>query len=254
MTDTLDDLDDAQARAVMEQMREPRRRVRPRLAEPLRDAEDREIETPVGPVMAWRLGTGPAVLLVHGWEDDNALWTPLIERLAYDGRAVVALDLPGHGFSRAEAASFDAAAQAVRAVGEAMAPVDAVVAHSFGCAVSVMALRDGLPARRAVMIAGNLPRRQGWFDRLLGAGVPGAVVDRVKALSGPVYDVEADLPGMTAEALYCHSLDDEQCPVEDTEAMAALWPGARLALTDGLGHRLIAQDQAMVERIAAFVG
>jgi pimeloyl-ACP methyl ester carboxylesterase len=252
MNEPDDDLD-AQAREILEQMREPRRRVRPRLAEPLRDAEDLEVETPSGPVMAWRLGRGPAVLLVHGWEDDNALWTPLIERLQLEGRAVVALDLPGHGFSRAEAGGFEETGAAVKAVGEALGPVDAVVAHSFGCAATVLALKAGLPATKAVLIAGNLPRRRSWHDRLLRHGVPEAVVERVKALSGPMYDIEADLPTMTAEALYCHSLDDEQCAVEDTEAMAALWPGARLALTDGLGHRLIAQDAAMVERIATFV-
>lgn len=251
MTDAAGDLDE-QARELMAAMG-PRRRVRPRLAEPLRDAEDGKVTTPAGPVMAWRLGPGPAVLLVHGWEDDNALWGPLIDKLTALGRAVVALDLPGHGFSPAEASGFDGAAAAVRAVGEAFGPVDAVVAHSFGCAVSVMAMRDGLAARRAVLIAGNLPRRQGWYARLRERGVPDAVIERAKALSPAPYDIEADLPGMTAEALYCHSLDDEQCPVEDTEAMAALWPGAKLALTDGLGHRLIAQDDAMLERVTAFV-
>jgi alpha-beta hydrolase superfamily lysophospholipase len=251
VTDTTDALDD-QARELMASMG-PRRRVRPRLAEPLRDAEDREVETPGGPVMAWRLGAGPAVLLVHGWEDDNALWGPLIDKLTALGRAVVVMDLPGHGFSGAEASGFEGAAAAVRAVGEAMGPVDAVVAHSFGCGVSVMAIRDGLPARRAVLIAGNLPRRQGWYERLIERGVPAAVVERAKALSPAPYDIEADLPAMTAEALYCHSLDDEQCPVEDVEAMAALWHGAKLALTDGLGHRLVAQDDAMLERVVAFV-
>lgn len=253
MTDAAEDID-AQARELIERMRTPRRRVHPRLAEPLREAEDMEVAFSGGSVMAWRLGAGPAVLLVHGWEDDNALWTPMIERLAYDGRAVVAMDLPGHGYSRSEAGGFEPAAEAVRAVAAAAGPVDAVVAHSFGCAVSVIAMRDGLPARSAVMIAGNLPRRQGWYDRARRHGVPDEVIERVKAMNGPIYDLEAVLPSMTARGLYCHSLDDEQCAVEDVELMAGLWPGAQLALTDGLGHRLIAQDAAMVERVAAFVG
>ena len=249
MTDDLD----VQARDLLAGMT-PRRRVRPRLAEPLRDADDREVATPSGPVMAWRLNGGPAVLLVHGWEDDNALWGPLIDRLIGAGRAVVAMDLPGHGFSAAEAHGMAASAAAVRAVADALGPVDAVVGHSFGCAVSVMAMQEGLAAERAVLIAANLPRRQGWLSRMRERGVPDAVIERAKALSGSIYDIEAALPSMTAQALYCHSLDDEGCPVEDVEAMAALWPGARLALTDGLGHRLIAQDAAMCERIAAFVG
>lgn len=243
---------DSEARDLLANMR-PRRRVRPRLAEPLRDARDQQVETPFGPVMAWRLGDGPAVLLVHGWEDDNALWGPLIDMLLEDGRSVVALDLPGHGFSPAEEAGFESASAAILAVGEALGPIVAVVAHSFGCAASVQAIRNGLPARKAVLIAANLPRRQGWFERLRRHGAPDELIDRVKALSPTPYDIEADLPGLSAEALYVHSLDDEQCPVEDVEAMAALWPGARLALTDGLGHRPVAQDPATLARVMQFL-
>ena len=60
---------DAEALALNEDAAKPKRRVRPRLARKLADAEDREIDTPHGPVMAWRLGEGPASLLVHGWEN-----------------------------------------------------------------------------------------------------------------------------------------------------------------------------------------
>lgn len=249
MTDDID----AQARELLEMMRTPKRRVRPRLAEPLRDAEDRVVETPVGPVTTWRVGEGPAVLLVHGWEDDNALWGPLLERLWEVGRSAVVLDLPGHGFSEAELAGPEGAAEAVLAVGEAVGPVDAVVGHSFGCPVSMLAMKRGLPARRAALIAAAIPRRRGWFDRLAERGVPEAVLERAAELMPPIYDVEADAPAMRAEALFVHSLDDEQTPVENAETLAALWPGARLALADGLGHRLIAQDPATLERVVEFV-
>lgn len=249
MTDAA--LDD-DARAILERLRTPKRRVRPRLAEPLRDALDQKVETPVGPVMAWRLGEGPAVLLVHGWEDDNALWSPLIERLWEIGRAVVVLDLPGHGFSPAEDASPEGCAAALRAVADALGPVDALVSHSFGGPVAVLAMRQGLAVRRAALIAAAIPRRGGWVERLRGH-VPDAVLDRARALAAEAYDVEADVPAMTAEALLVHSLDDEQTPVENSERLAGLWPQARLALTDGLGHRLIAQDEAVLQRVVDFV-
>jgi pimeloyl-ACP methyl ester carboxylesterase len=58
---------------------------------------------------------------------------------------------------------------------------------------------------------------------------------------------------MTANALILHSFDDDACPVANAQAMADLWPGAELCLTDELGHRLIAQDHATVQRIVDFV-
>jgi pimeloyl-ACP methyl ester carboxylesterase len=148
---------DADAEALIERATKPRRRARPRLAEPLQDAEDHQIDTPAGPVIAWRLGQGPTVLLVHGWEDDNALWGPMIERLLANGRPVVAFDLPGHGFSPAELTGPQAAGEAVKAVAEALGPVEAVVGHSFGCVALCMALDAGLKADRAVLIASPIP-------------------------------------------------------------------------------------------------
>ena len=58
---------DDEARALLKDVMTPKRRARVRLAEPLRDAQSVEIDTPHGKVAAWRLGEGPAVLLVHGW-------------------------------------------------------------------------------------------------------------------------------------------------------------------------------------------
>jgi len=67
------------------------------------------------------------------------------------------------------------------------------------------------------------------------------------------YDVEAVLPTLKAKALIIHSMDDESCPVGNSQRMAELWPGSELMLLDGLGHRLIAQDDDVVARITEFV-
>src|SRR5579875_3894587 len=190
---------DAEAEALIEAVMRPKRRARPRLAEPLHEAEDREIATPAGPVMAWRLGSGPAALLVHGWEDDNALWGPMIERLLANYRAVVVLDLPGHGWSQAELEGPDAAAKAVRAVADAFGPIEAVIGHSFGCVALVQAMAAGLSASHAVMIASPIPKdRTRVLERELERGAPAEVVTRAIQLytgrqtaTGPAFDLEA---------------------------------------------------------------
>lgn len=266
MTDTAQDLE-AEAHRVMEALK-PRRRARPRLAEPLREARDQEVETPFGPVMAWRLdpwgssANAPATLLVHGWEDDNALWGPMIEALNYAGRPVVALDLPGHGFSPAEECSIGRAAAAIRAVAEAMGPVDSLIGHSFGCPASVRAMADGLSIERAVLIATPNPgaKSAGRWERLRDrTGVSEAVLERVMALSAekeaifPPWDYEALTAVMTAKALFIHSIDDEDCPPENSRTLADAWPGAGLQWVDGLGHRLLVQDDATIATILGFV-
>ncbi len=246
----------------------PRRRARPRLAEPLRDARDQTVDTPFGPVMAWRLdpwgssGATPATLLVHGWEDDNALWGALIDPLLHLGRPVVVLDLPGHGFSPAETCSIGRAAAAVRAVAEALGPVDTLVAHSFGCPVSVQAMADGLAIDRCVLIATPMPgqradaRRERLRDTL---GASDAAIARAEAMLAereaifPTFDYLALAGRMSARALFLHSLDDDDCPPENSRTVADHWPGAALQWVDDLGHRRLAQDPATLSVVAAFV-
>lgn len=58
-------------------------------------------------MMLWheRLGSGPDLVLVHGWGLHGGIWGELPERLAQHFR-VTTLDLPGHGRSRAAGESF----------------------------------------------------------------------------------------------------------------------------------------------------
>jgi pimeloyl-ACP methyl ester carboxylesterase len=270
MSDLGADEIEAEARALVERMGRPVRRVRPRIARMLREADDLEVATPAGGIMAWRLGTGPATLMVHGWEDDNALWSPLIDACAEMLRAAVALDLPGHGWSPAETCSMEAAGQAVLAVAEAFGPIDSIVAHSFGCPASIWALAHGLSVPRAVMIGSPVPRSKArggwdmeeWKKHQVGRGEAPEVIDRAMALlaerpamqNDRDYAVDEVLPTLSGtKALIIHSMDDEQCPVANSQRMAELWPGSELVLLDGLGHRLIAQDDDVIGRILEFV-
>lgn len=249
---------DDEARALLSEVMTPKRRARPRLAEPLREARDFEIETPLGKVAAWRLGVGPAVLLVHGWQDDNALWSPLIQALADMGVASVTLDLPGHGFSQGDLCSPAGAAAAIAAVANELGPIDAIVTHSFGGPATGIALMNGLNARRVVLIAAPRGRNRRWISVAEERGVPEEVVERARELYaadvGSQY-ASFDLAAVAypAETLVIHSMDDDGVEWENGQAIADGWPNAELVLCDGLGHRMVAQDRAIIERIVSFV-
>ncbi|MFA6956315.1 MAG: alpha/beta hydrolase [Thermoanaerobaculia bacterium] len=60
--------------------------------------EKRSVDGPAGSVTYFTVGSGPAVVLVHGANDQAGLWRKTIEALKSDHK-VVALDLPGHGES-----------------------------------------------------------------------------------------------------------------------------------------------------------
>lgn len=210
-----------------------------------------------GRIAAARAGHGPAVLLVHGWEGQARDMQTLAVALLSAGHSVLAIELPAHGDSDGTHTSIPAAAQAL-AEGLAEAPpFDAIVAHSVGCAVTVEALSLGLKARRVALLAA--PARYAdyarGFARMAGLDEAGCEA-MIAALREDGVDVSTvslpdRAPQMSAQALFVHSHDDRIVPIQDAEQSSRAWPGARLLRVDGLGHRRLLQDPAVVNAVIA---
>ncbi len=247
----------AAAEELIDALARPRRRKVPRVARALADAEHRMIDG----VAAWRLGQGPAVLLVHGWEDDTSLFGPLIEALQERLCSVIALDLPAHGHSEGDALDIETAARGVAAVAREFGPVRAAVGHSFGCkAIAFAAAWEGAAFARLAMIGSPTSQRSQWNRIITRHGVPPEVATCALALreerlgfSIDRYDLAALGDVMTMPVLFAHSADDDACPVREVQALVSQWPQARLLLTDALGHRLIAQDPDIVAALVEFI-
>lgn len=90
-------------------------------------------------------GTGPVSLLLHGTGAATHSWRDLIPLLARDF-TVIAIDLPGHGFTRtnfARKVTLPAMAASVAELLQAMAlKPDVVVGHSAGVAIGAQLLLD----------------------------------------------------------------------------------------------------------------
>ena len=197
---------------------------------------------------------------MHGWQDDNSLWSPLIDELERRGRALVAFDLPGHGASGGDwGVSFEGT-DAIVAVADAMGPIDAVVAHSAGCGMAVAAILEGWTVERAALIAPPLVEGDRWrryADRLgvsddVALAAKAAYFDRV----GPeraAWNPRTAYPAIDIDLLFVHSRDDEHNPVRDTEEIIPQIPRAQLELVDGLTHRRTARDPSVINVVADFV-
>ncbi len=241
----------------------PKRRESPRLAAQLRDVPRRDIPTSAGAVAAWRLGAGPATLLVHGWEDDHVVWARLIDALRARGRAIVTLDLPGHGLSEADDPSISIWGEALCAVADALGPIDAAVAHSMGVSGVLTALDRGLKLETFVSIAPPLPTRPDLIQpRTPNPKLPPAVQTRLLALNDerrakraaefPI-DPEKVAQRQSARALFVHCRNDELWRVDASMRLAAAWPGAQTLFTEGLGHRAITRSPDIIEQVVAFI-
>lgn len=210
-----------------------------------------------GPVAVWRFGSGPRVVLQHGWGGWGAQLHAFVRPLVEAGNEVVVLDAPGHGRSPGSHSSFPAMADALEAVadGETLA---LLVAHSLGCCGAVLALDRGLSTRAFVGIAGPAhPLR--WFDDWMGAVVDETTIGREKArlerLNGwslDGLDTATLARRRTEPMLWIHDTADREVAFAGGEEVVASWPGARLHATTGLGHRRILEHPEIVAKVLAF--
>jgi pimeloyl-ACP methyl ester carboxylesterase len=76
---------------------------------------DKIIETRFGPIHAHVKGSGPAILLAHGYHPENSwwVWEHNVEALAELGFSVYALDLLGYGESGSETLDYTGQAAAL---------------------------------------------------------------------------------------------------------------------------------------------
>jgi pimeloyl-ACP methyl ester carboxylesterase len=252
--------DDAVRKFLLEEVR-PARVREPRRAERLEGVEPETVESSAGPVTAWRVGSGPAVLLVHGWQDDNSLWSPLIDELAIRGRALIAFDLPAHGMSGGDWGLGSEGTDGVHAVAGALGPIDAVVGHSFGAGCAALAMAEGFAVSRAVFI--GTPLMTGgnrWLRNADRRGVSHEVAEAAQRIYDErqgtfraSYSGRTAIPALDVDLLLVHSTDDERYSFSDAAETAPLCRRADLFTVHGLTHRRTARDPDVVSRVADFV-
>lgn len=217
---------------------------------------ERTISTPAGKIAIWQRGSGPTVLLVHGWSGSHADLDAFVEPLAAAGRRVVGMDLPAHGDSDGEIASIPDLADGIFQIVRTIGPVAGIIAHSIGCAATGVALQNGMEVARTVLIAP--PSRYTDFARAFArqAGVdPEALLSalRRRDIDMDSIDYPAIAPSLKSGALVIHSMDDQVVPFANGREIACAWPGARFIACDGLGHRRILADPDVISASVLFL-
>ncbi len=206
---------------------------------------------------------GPTVLLVHGWGGHAGQMKALAAALDAAGMRPVILELPAHGRSAGLQSNLPQFARAIDYVvarlGETGRPVQALLAHSLGATAAAFAAARNLPIRRLVLVApaASPPAYTRMFAHVFGLSerTRAGMQRRIEAREGvlmhhfepPVLGKRVRLP-----TLIVHDRKDTINPFSDGEAYVQAITGAQLMGTDGLGHRTILKDDAVVAAVVAF--
>lgn len=225
-----------------------------------------EVESLGRTIRGHRWGSGPVVYLVHGWGGNETQLAKLVPPLVAAGFTVVTHDAPSHGTSDpGEVAGQSHAVEmghALDAVAAVHGPAHAVVAHSMGGLATGLALRHGwLGTQRLALVApmvrigDHLPT----LEAALGFGprtrerLKRRAYDRVGLQVEEVDFVRLAREIERPDLLVIHDRGDRSANYSSAVQLVESWEGAQLTTTEGLGHRRILADDAVVRQVVAFV-
>jgi pimeloyl-ACP methyl ester carboxylesterase len=209
---------------------------------------------------------GPTILLLHGWGGYAGQLHAFVEPLHAAGFRVVAFDAPAHGASAASRhggrrVTFFEFADALEAVAAVETSVAGIIAHSGGCTALSLALRAGWNAPANIVFVAPFAQPSaaiGGFARAIGANqrvVAAFSADVERWLGHPWSYLDiATLEDIHKwrRLLVIHDEEDREVPLSQARAVAASWPSAHLIETQGLGHRRLLREPAVIKRVLAF--
>jgi pimeloyl-ACP methyl ester carboxylesterase len=204
--------------------------------------------------------SGPAVLLMHGWEGRRGQLAKIGLAAMEAGFRAVAIDGPAHGSSRKKRTTLVEFSQAIAAATEKFGPFHSIVGHSFGAAAAAIALRKSAATKRVVLISCPYSLRHvvGAFAKFVG------VPDRSHEAMYPIMEKlhrcpESELsfetigPDLRLPTMLIHDERDSYVPFIDGERVHRLTRNSAFRKTVGLGHMRILQDQTVAEEAVAFI-
>lgn len=206
-------------------------------------------------------GSGPVVLLIHGWDGRGSQMAAFAAPLAAAGYRSVAIDLPAHGRSTGRRTNMAEAAEAINTIAETVGPVEAVIGHSFGAGAVARSMANGLNVNKAVLISSPANLRwmaDNFYSMLeLSPRIQRGIEDRLNRDYGESVwqEVSADhnLRESPVPGLIFHDHGDRDIPFSQAERIAEAWPAARLVPTDGLGHRRILRNPEVIDTCVEFI-
>jgi len=186
---------------------------------------------------------------------------PFVFPLLQAGYRVIAYDQPAHGVSEGRLTGLPDFAEVLGQVAAYHGGIEAVIAHSLGGPGAALALAwNRVSFRKIVLVSppadlvGYSRRfaRWYWMPEPVRKAMQSAIEERY-GVRWEDLEVGRVAPRLGAKALVIHDRDDHMMPWTHGAKVAESWPGARLMLTDGLGHGRILRDENVMRAAADFI-
>ena len=216
------------------------------------------------------MGTGPNVLLVHGWGSRASHLALLARYIANNGFRAVVFDGPAHGNSKKikgkDLSNMFEICRAISCVANSIGTIFAVLGHSIG----------GMAAAFTLSGTGRVADYKFFAEKLILIGSPVTVPQVLENYSrnrdelnllpeltqglenafnfkASAYDLSSALQNLDSKVMIIHDEQDEEVPVSDVLSLKNSYENIVLKLTKGYGHQKNLVNRAVLGSIKDFL-
>lgn len=227
-----------------------------------KQAEQFIIEVDGKKIQCYSWGSGPVVLLLHGWAGRGTQLRKFIEPLNLAGYRAVAMDGPAHGKSEGRLTNLDGFRNAINALVKEVGGAEAIIAHSFGGVATLYAVSTGLTVNTIINIASPTIGDEiikNYLRTINGSQKTGeAFKQYVLKKSGKPFEKFSALEFIkhvpeALNLLLIHDQDDKEVIIAHPQALVKQFPRAQFYQTSGLGHNRILKDEKVIEHAVTFI-
>lgn len=215
-------------------------------------------------IFVYQYGTNKAAtkkaLLIHGWNGRGTQLITIANMLMRQGYDVVSFDAPGHGKSPKTKTNLTEFIASAHEVDKQFGPFDLVIGHSLGGMTTINSLKEGLKAKKAVIIgSGDVVEDviDDFVDQIqLKPIISKLIKQRFENQFNQTmqsFCVNLAVKEVKIPLLIIHDEDDLDVHVNAAYQIKKNAANAELMITKSLGHRKILGDKKVIERIKDFI-
>lgn len=200
------------------------------------------------------------VLLVHGWSGRGTQLFKIADELQKVGYSTVSFDAPAHGKSPGKMTIMTDFIETILEIDNQLGHFEAAIGHSLGGMSVLNAIKKGLKVNHAVVIgSGDIvedimddfvaklelnPK----ISKLIQLHFENKYGIEMNSYSAYLAAAKTDIP-----VLVIHDQNDPEVPVKAGIHIHENLKNGELMLTEGLGHRKILGNTAVIEKTIQFI-
>jgi len=209
----------------------------------------------------WTAGSGPSVLLVHGWASCGNQMGVAAQALLDKGYKVIWMDAPAHGKSTGWQTNLFECAEAIAEIQKLEGDFEALIAHSFGVPCSLYAMKNGLRTNKLVAIS-TPATASGLIDKFCkiikaNKKTHQSLSLRIDKFIGDLsmLDIAAEemARDIEQECLVIHDKHDRMIRSIEGQAVQKNLKHSTFLQTERLGHNRVLSDPQVIEKCVEFV-